>query len=143
MKYTIEQAITLACERHKGQIDKCNEPYILHPIRVMMSLNSKVERVVAVLHDVLEDTDTTFEELREMFGQTIAEAVFALSRQKNESWEDFIRRVCSNELAMRVKRADISDNMSPLRLYKLEPETRIRLRKKYTWAINYMDSIEG
>ena len=140
---TLDDAIVLATDLHREQVDKVGEPYILHPIRVMLSMSTPHERMVAVLHDVVEDCDITSEELHVMgFPFVVVNAVDAMSKRKGESYEEYMDRVCENDLAMTVKRADISDNSSPIRLYKLPPEDRIRLRKKYTRGINYIDSIE-
>jgi (p)ppGpp synthase/HD superfamily hydrolase len=139
----LEDAIILATKAHDGQFDKIGEHYILHPIRVMLSLNSKLERTVAVLHDVLEDTNTKPEEINEKFGPDVFNAVVALTKKEGESYSAYLMRVAENPLALRVKRADISDNMSPIRLYKLSLEKRTYLREKYMKALNILDSLEG
>ena len=141
-KNSLERAIVFATEAHAGQIDKCGEPYILHPIRVMLSMSSLKERIVAILHDVLEDTDVTEDELKEDFTLDVVAAVVAISKNDNENYLEFIARCCKNKIAINVKRADISDNASPIRLYKLDLEKRKILRQKYTRAINYIDGVE-
>lgn len=139
----LDDAIVLATDLHRGQVDKEGQPYILHPIRVMLSMSTPKERMVAILHDVVEDCDITLDELRVMgFPKDVIGAMDAITHRKGEPYDDYMNRVCDNTLAIGVKRADISDNSSPIRLYKLPPETRIRLRKKYTKAINFIDSIE-
>lgn len=140
--FTIEDAIAFASNAHKGQLDKCGEPYILHPIRVMLSLNNKIERIVALLHDVIEDTDVTKTIIKFEFGKVVADAVDAMSKREGETYEDYLKRCASNPIALNVKRADISDNISPLRLYKMIPAKRIYLREKYSKALNYFDSLE-
>src|SRR5688500_19211018 len=106
--FTIEDAILLATEAHKGQVDKVGEPYILHPLRVMFSFEpyERDERMVAVLHDVIEDTDLTAESLFEArVPAVIVEAVVAMSKtDKNMTYADFINtKVMRNPLARRVK----------------------------------------
>jgi len=143
LNYLLDKAIIIATDAHSGQMDKCGEPYILHPIRVMLSLSSLKERVVAILHDVLEDSIMDENGLKaEGFPADVIAAVVAMSKIKGEKYLDFIERCCKNKLAINVKRADISDNSSPIRLYKLDLETRQRLRMKYAKAINYIDSLE-
>jgi (p)ppGpp synthase/HD superfamily hydrolase len=141
----IEDAIRLACFYHHNQVDKIGEPYILHPIRVMLSLNSESERVVAVLHDILEDTNCTAEDLITHTKITTEElgAIEAITKREGESYSAYLLRVAENPLAIRVKRADISDNLSPIRLYKLPLEKRTALREKYMMALNMLDSMEG
>ena len=126
---TLERAIAIAAEAHAGQVDKAGKPYILHPIRVMMSVSGNNERVVAVLHDVLEDCpEWTPERLRaEGFGDHIIEALDRLTRRKGESYEDFIRR-CQGPLSQRVKIADLHDNMDPIRTTLIPPNPERNLR---------------
>ncbi len=109
---TIEDAIRLALEKHHGQLDKGGEPYILHPLRMMCQMQTQTEQMIAVLHDVVEDSDVTVDDLRRMgYGDTIVEAVDHLSRRDGESYEAFIQRIKPHPLAVRVKLADLRDNM--------------------------------
>lgn len=116
---TIEDAIMLAAEMHKGQKDKCDEPYILHPIRVMLKMETEDERVVAVLHDIVEDCGITLDHLKSLgYSEEIVEAIGFLTKHKNEKgrYAAFIDRVCSGPaIAVKVKLADIEDNMDPRR----------------------------
>ena len=105
----------------------------------MLSLNYPQERTVAVLHDILEDTDTTIEELIEEFPDSIVDAVITLSKSKAQDYNSYLKKVVKNPLALRVKRADISDNASPIRLYKLDPNKRVELRLKYAEALSFLD----
>jgi (p)ppGpp synthase/HD superfamily hydrolase len=143
MKPTLTDAIILATKAHKDQFDKIGEPYILHPIRVMLSLSSPIERIVAILHDVLEDTDITDKDLF-LYGysEKIIDAIKSVSKVDGEKYFDFIKRCCENKIGINVKRADISDNMSPIRLYKLDVNKRIQLREKYVKAINLIDKFQ-
>ena len=109
---TIEDAILLAVHAHRGQRDKAGEPYILHPLRVMTRMSSEVEMIVAVLHDVVEDSDYTLDDLRRQgYCEQVVEAVDSVSRRDGEPYEDFIRRVNRNPLARKIKIADLEDNM--------------------------------
>jgi len=110
----LNRAIEVAVDAHLSQYDKNGEPYILHPLRVMLAQDDEVSRIVAVLHDVVEDsTSVGHGDILALFGESIHEAVFALTRQDGESYEDFIQRAKSNPISRRVKIADIKDNMRP------------------------------
>jgi (p)ppGpp synthase/HD superfamily hydrolase len=113
----LERAILLAAQAHQGQVDKNGTPYILHPLRVMFRLTEETDRVIAVLHDVVEDTDWTLDRLRaEGFPEEVVEAVDCLTRREGESYDDFVARAAANPIARRVKQADLEDNMDPKRL---------------------------
>ncbi len=112
---SIEDAILLATKAHRTQVDKAGLPYILHPLRVMAAFVRTEEgdaRMVAVLHDVVEDTDITLEALAVAgYPANVLQALDAISRRRGESYEDYIERVVRNELARRVKLADLRDNL--------------------------------
>jgi (p)ppGpp synthase/HD superfamily hydrolase len=108
----LEKAIALAVEAHRGQKDRYGAPYLLHPLRVMARVETVLERIVAVLHDVVEDTDWTLDRLRqEGFGPEVIEALDSLTKRTGEDYMDFVRRSARNPLARRVKLADLEDNM--------------------------------
>ena len=107
-----KEALKFIAKKHAGQTRYNGNPYIIHPIRVSQELKSDTEKVVALLHDVVEDTDTTLAEISDLFGPEVTAAVEALTARKGESYEDYIRRVKVNEIARIVKIADISDNLS-------------------------------
>lgn len=114
---TLERAIALAAEAHAGQQDKVGEAYILHPLRVMLAVGSPDERIVGVLHDVVEDTPWTLEGLRaEGFSAEVVDAVDALSRREGEDYFDFVLRAGANPLARPVKLADLRDNLDMTRI---------------------------
>jgi (p)ppGpp synthase/HD superfamily hydrolase len=109
---TLEDAIALAVEAHRGHRDKAGQPYILHPLRVMFRLDTETERIVAILHDVVEDSEYTLDDLRQMgYSDQIVEAVDHLSRREDETYDQLIKRSAANPLARRVKLADLEDNM--------------------------------
>src|SRR5262245_11286335 len=113
----LEKAISIAVEAHRGQKDKVALPYILHPLCVMNRVDSEAEKIVAVLHDVVEDTKWTFEDLkREGFPDDILKALDCVTKRDGESYEDFITRSESDPIARRVKIADLEDNMDFRRL---------------------------
>lgn len=109
---TIERAIEIASRAHAGQVDKAGEPYIFHPLRLMQAVQTPEERIVAVLHDVVEDTDVTLEELKsDGFSDRVIEAIDALTRREGETRLEAARRAAENSLARVVKLADVTDNM--------------------------------
>ena len=108
----LEKAIAIAVNAHRGQQDKAGKPYILHPLRVMNMGKTEEEMICGVLHDVIEDTDLTLENLRqEGYTEEIVNAVDAISRRDGECYDDFIERIATNHLATRVKLNDLIDNM--------------------------------
>jgi (p)ppGpp synthase/HD superfamily hydrolase len=125
---TLERAIALAARMHEGQSDKAGSPYILHPIRMMMRMTTPVEMMAAVLHDVVEDTSTTLDDLRrEGFSEEVVQAVDSLSRRPGETYDAFVERVAANPTALRVKLADLADNMDLTRLGELRQKDLDRL----------------
>ncbi len=114
---TVADAVALAAEKHRNAVDKGGAPYILHPLRVMLAMSTDEARRVAVLHDVLEDTDITPDELRRRgYPQREVTAIVALTKRPGEDYAAFIERVRLDELAATVKRADLLDNMDVRRL---------------------------
>ena len=128
---TLERAIQIATEAHKGQFDKAGREYIGHPIRVMEMGKTEDEKIVGVLHDVIEDTDWTFERLEaEGFSQEIINALRCVTKtSENENYDDFIDRVKKNPLAAAVKINDLTDNMDIRRLPYLSDKDVKRLKK--------------
>lgn len=128
----LQRAIEIAVEAHNSHIDKAGHPYILHPLRVMFQQRDPQAMMVAVLHDVIEDTGLTLEALSRMgMPPDVIEAVDALTHRENEPYDAYLRRVRSNALALRVKRADMRDNMRLDRLVDLTGEEAMRLSRKY------------
>jgi (p)ppGpp synthase/HD superfamily hydrolase len=114
---TLERAIELAARAHAGQRDKGGHPYILHPLRVMQAVSGEAERIAAVLHDIVEDTAITFDDLlAEGFSVDIVDAVRALTKFDGETREQAARRIVRNPIARAVKLADIADNMDLSRI---------------------------
>lgn len=114
---TLERAIAIAVEAHTGQQDKVGQPYILHPLRVMLAVRSPEERMVGALHDVVEDSAWTLGALREAgFSPDVVDAVDAISRREGEEYFDFVLRAGANPLARPVKVADLRDNLDLSRI---------------------------
>lgn len=127
----LRRAIDIAKEAHKGQVDKAGNEYIDHPLRVMIAVHSVSEKIVGVLHDVIEDTDWTFERLEaEGFTAEIIEALKCVTKlSEDEPYDAFIERVKTNPLAMAVKIKDLADNMDIRRLNELTEKDFKRLQK--------------
>jgi len=113
----LEQAISIASLAHQGQLDKGGEPYILHPLRVMMKLKDNKQRIVAVLHDVIEDTKVTdIDLIFQGLDIDLINVILTLTRNKNESYDEYINRISNDEFAIQVKLADLEDNMDISRI---------------------------
>jgi (p)ppGpp synthase/HD superfamily hydrolase len=139
---TLERAIVIAAEGHAGIKDKAGAPYILHPLRMMLRLSSTDERIVAVLHDVVEDCPGwTFDRLRdEGFSEEIITALDSVTKREGEDYEDFARRAAANPIGRNVKLADLADNCDLNRI--AEPtEADYRRIEKYRRTIKLIHSI--
>ena len=125
-----DKALQIAMRAHAGQKDKAGHDYIMHPIRVSERCGDLRAKIVALLHDTIEDTDVTADYLRkEGFTEEIVEAVLAVTRREGESYDEYVRRAAQNELGKMVKRADLEDNMDIRRLPELTDKDVERLRK--------------
>lgn len=112
----LHEAIEVAAEAHAGQLDKCGYPYICHSMAVMRFQKEETARIAGILHDVVEDTPLTLEDLGRLgFANDVVAAVDALTHREDEPYEDYIGRVCLNRVACLVKLADIRDNLDPRR----------------------------
>jgi hypothetical protein len=139
---TLERAIAIAAEAHAGQRDKGGAPYILHPIRMMLTVSATAERIVAVLHDVCEDCPGwTFERLRaEGFAEQIIEALQSVTKRDGESYEDFVLRAAGNPIGRAVKLADLRDN-SDLSRIATPSERDFERIEKYRATIDVIESM--
>lgn len=128
---SLNRAIEIATEAHKGQFDKSGKDYIGHPLRVMEMGKNEEDRIVGVLHDVIEDTPWSFEMLEaEGFSSEIIAALKCVTKiSENENYDDFIERVKKNPLAVAVKINDLTDNMDIRRLPYLSDKDVKRLKK--------------
>lgn len=124
------RAVAIAATAHQNQVDKANAPYILHPLRLMLRGQTLLEQIVAVLHDVVEDSAWTLEQLAaEGFPTEAIAALDCLTRRASESYNEFIDRVLTNALATRVKRYDLEDNMALTRMATLTSKDIERLQR--------------
>lgn len=136
---TLERAIEIAKQAHTDQVDKGGADYIGHPLRVMEMGRTEEEKIVGVLHDVIEDSDWTFEMLEEEgFAPEIIEALRCFTKlYKDEDYEHFITRVKSNKMAIKVKLCDLTDNLDSSRLANVTEED-IKRSKKYARAYSFL-----
>jgi (p)ppGpp synthase/HD superfamily hydrolase len=127
----LERAIAIALEAHHGQTDRYGAPYILHPLHVMIQMDTEPEMMAAVLHDVLEDSALTLEALRdEGFSAEVLEAVRLLTHDATKSsYQEYVRRLKPNPIAVKVKLADLCHNMDVRRMDRVEERDAVRLEK--------------
>ena len=131
----LEKAIPLAVKYHSGQIDKAGKPYIMHLIRVMMKGQTESEKICGILHDIVEDTNCTFDTLKkEGFTNEVIDVVRCVTKIDNETYDDFISRILENPTAVKVKINDLEDNMNLDRLNEIRSKDTERL-KKYNKAL--------
>lgn len=134
---SLEQAIAFAAAMHAEQKDKQGRPYILHVMRVVLSQSDPINRIIAALHDVVEDTNVTLRELLSAgFSGEVVEAVDALTRREGEQYQDYIQRLDLNQRARSVKLGDLADHMheGP----GLPEDEWRRLRPRYVRAVEYL-----
>lgn len=126
---TLERAIEIAAKAHAGQVDKAGQPYILHPIRVMLRVSGTDSRIAAILHDVVEDSDITIAHLRgEGFSDIVLAAVECLTKRPGESRIEAARRTVTDNIAREVKLADNAENMDLSRISHPTEKDFVRLK---------------
>ena len=138
----LERAIEIAQEAHKGVKDKGGHDYIHHPIRVMHAMSNDQEKIVAILHDVVEDSDWTFDRLKEEgFEDSAIESLRCVTKySEEEDYQEFIKRAATNKIATKVKIADIEDNLDLSRLGTLTEKDLTRI-EKYKKALKYLKAL--
>lgn len=132
MLYTpmTRKAMTIAYDAHHGQKDRSGVPYIFHPARVAASFTNEAEACVAWLHDVVEDTDLTIQDIRLAgFGTVICESLQLLTHDKSVPYMDYVRQIKKSPIAKAVKMADLRDNMDTSRLIDIDEAAEKRLKK--------------
>lgn len=133
-----QQALAIAKDAHKGQVDKAGVDYIQHPLFVASLVEGELAKTVALLHDVVEDSDWTLEDLRkEGLPEEVVQAVGILTKKRNENYEEYILRVKQNPLARQVKLADLQHNSDLSRLANVTDRDRKRVAK-YQKAIAFL-----
>ena len=132
----IEKAIAVALEAHEGDVTRSGKPYVLHPLRLMLQMDSEEEMITAVLHDVVEDSHYTLDDLTGMgFPDSVLDALNVLTHDKERiSYEDYIQGIKSNPLAVRIKLADLTHNMDIRRLPNPMGDSDLERLRKYRRA---------
>lgn len=126
----IEEALRCALRAHAGQVDKAGVPYITHPLRVMARFQDPILQATALLHDVVEDSEITVSELRSLgFPERVLELVDLLTRRDGESYMSFISRLSGDFSALKIKKADIEENMNISRIPLINKGDLARLEK--------------
>lgn len=131
------KAMIVAYQAHKNQFDKAQVPYIYHPIHLAEQMNTELECIVALLHDVVEDTDMTFLDLEKFFSSEVIEILKLLTRDKRTDYMEYIKKIKPNKVAKKIKIADIIHNSDETRLDVIDEET-IKRRKRYQKALKYL-----
>jgi (p)ppGpp synthase/HD superfamily hydrolase len=139
----LEDAIILAAQAHRGQQDKAGRPYILHPLAVMLKMQTDEARIAAVLHDVIEDSPTTLDDLRRLgYSERVLTALDHVTRRDGEDYDAFVRRSGEDALARAVKLGDLENNMDTTRLGEITERDRERLAR-YERAYAYLRGLGG
>ena len=129
-----KEALKLCFEAHKEQVDKSGMPYVFHPFHVAEQMTDEESTVVALLHDLIEDTDYTLDDLRARgFSETVVEAIGLMTHEDGVSYEDYLKRIKANPLARTVKLADIAHNSDRTRLDDDDPRAE-KWQQKYAHA---------
>lgn len=131
------KALIFAAIAHKGQKDKAGKSYIRHPMRVAKALKGKQYKEAALLHDVVEDTKYTLDDIRKLFGDTVADAVDAMTRRKGEPLMKYLDRVKDNKIALAVKIEDLLHNADLFRCSNVGDE-EIKRTRRYCYEVQYL-----
>lgn len=136
----LEKAIIIATNAHMGQFDKAGAPYILHPLRVMMRMTTIKGKIVAVCHDLIEDTNITLKDLiYEGFSDEVVGAIDCMTKCSNESYNAYLNRVISDPLASECKLEDMKDNSNLYRLQKIAKHHLDMVAKYHKGALRILE----
>ncbi len=133
----VMEARKMAEKMHQGAVDKAGAPYIHHPERVASRLQSPEEQVVGWLHDVVEDTSVTLQDIETIFGADTAKALDAVTHREDEPWQDYLCRVKANPVATAVKISDLIDNSNLSRLPSVTMKD-VKRQEKYNKALQFL-----
>ncbi|WP_156286373.1 bifunctional (p)ppGpp synthetase/guanosine-3',5'-bis(diphosphate) 3'-pyrophosphohydrolase [Oceanivirga salmonicida] len=133
------KALIIAIKAHKGQVDKAGRAYIFHPINVMLGVSGYKEKVVALLHDTVEDSNYTLDDLRKYFTEEIVHTVDLLTKKEGVEYKEYLRLIKENKIARKVKISDLRHNMNLKRLKEVTQKDLDRL-EKYKWSKEYLES---
>lgn len=136
-----KKAMRLCYEAHSGQVDKSGLPYVLHPFHLAEQMDDEDSTIVALLHDVVEDTSISFDVIHSMgFGPIVIEALMCLTHDEEMPYEQYIELIKENPLATKVKLADLEHNSDITRLNGRPTEKDLQRIKKYKWAKEYLQN---
>ena len=141
-KEMIAAARMIAKLAHRGQMDKAGNDYFSHPEAVAAMLDQPQEKVVGYLHDTVEDTEVTVEEIREIFGNRIADAVALMTHEESVPYMDYVKEIGKDPLARKVKLADLTHNMDIRRIKNPGQKDYDRIERKYKPAYAYLKGLE-
>ena len=133
------EAMKLAYRAHHGQVDKSGIPYIFHPFHLAEQMEDEYTTCVALLHDIVEDTNVTLEELAVIFPKEVVDAVALLTHKDGEPYPDYVARIRENPIAKVVKLADLRHNTDETRLENADEATLARYREKYKQAYEILE----
>ena len=138
-----KKAMKLCFEKHKEQKDKTGLPYVFHPFYLATQMDDEYSTVCALLHDVVEDSDVTFDDL-EKYGYPIEiiDALKLLTHNSDDDYFDYVRKVCTNKLALKVKIADLKHNSDLSRLDVID-EWALKRQEKYKKALKLIKELTG
>ncbi len=133
-----KKALKLCFDAHKNQVDKTGLPYVFHPFHLAEQMNDEISTVCALLHDVIEDTPYTLLDLKNMgFNDTVIEVLTLLTHNENVPYFDYVKKIKNNEIAKKVKIADLKHNSDVSRLNEVD-EWTIKRNQKYTEALRIL-----
>lgn len=145
MIYTVmtKKAIKLMYEIHKEQVDKAGMPYVLHPLHVAEEMKDETSTIVALLHDVVEDSNITFDKLSELgFSTNVIESLKLLTHNENDDYFDYIKKIATNPISTSVKLADLKHNSDLTRIDKITDNDMSRT-KKYKKCIKFLEDVQS
>lgn len=129
-----KKALKLCFEAHKEQVDKTDMPYVFHPFHLAEQMKDEETTVVALLHDVIEDTDYTFDDLEKMgFGKTVIDALRLLTHESSVPYMEYVSKIKTNPIATAVKLADLEHN-SDLSRFDIVDDFARKRNEKYAEA---------
>lgn len=132
-----KKALKISFNVHKDQLDKSGMPYVYHPFHLAEQMDDEYSTCVALLHDVVEDTDTTLDDLAKIFPKEVADAIALMTHDDNVPYLDYVRTIKSNPIASKVKLADLKHNSDLTRLDKVDDKAIERV-EKYKKAIEIL-----
>ena len=133
------KAMNIAYNAHMNQFDKAGVPYIYHPIHLAEQMDSETECIVALLHDVVEDTEVTLEQLEKEFSKEVIEAIRLVTHDKDVKYKEYIKELSKNPIAKKVKIADLLHNSDETRLEKITIKDVAR-RERYKKALEFLQN---